>query len=271
MRASSDSSLVTLDVCDCTFAIRCGESATAAIVRRVFGAFLTTETAAPLVAYHVARANHRGYRIEGAESAATVSDVDGLLYHLDKDITLTLQHRRRDLLFVHAAVIARGGRAIVLPAASGTGKSTLTLAAVRSGFDYLSDELAPIDAEGLSVSPFPRALCLKSPPPAPYLLPARTIQIDRRFHVPLHRVLLSAAKSVRLGALVFLRRDGGFRGLRPVTAATAAAMLTAHTLNGRAHSGFGLDAAIRLGRELPSFELDITDLRQATRGLDSVM
>ncbi len=41
---------------------------------------------------------------------------------------------------VHAGVVAIDGRAIVIPAASGTGKTTLTAACLHAGFDYLSDE-----------------------------------------------------------------------------------------------------------------------------------
>ncbi|NJM39802.1 MAG: hypothetical protein HC853_03025, partial [Anaerolineae bacterium] len=37
-----------------------------------------------------------------------VDDADGLLFHIDKDITISLQHQRRDLFFIHAAAVARG-------------------------------------------------------------------------------------------------------------------------------------------------------------------
>lgn len=50
----------------------------------------------------------------------------------------------------HAAVLERGGRAVVLPAPPGSGKSTLTAALAQRGWRLLSDELALLDArEGL--------------------------------------------------------------------------------------------------------------------------
>lgn len=50
----------------------------------------------------------------------------------------------------HAAVLERGGRAVVLPAPPGSGKSTLTAALAQRGWRLLSDELALLDSrEGL--------------------------------------------------------------------------------------------------------------------------
>lgn len=45
----------------------------------------------------------------------------------------------------HAAVLERGGRALVLPAPPGSGKSTLTAALAQRGWRLMSDELALLD------------------------------------------------------------------------------------------------------------------------------
>lgn len=54
-------------------------------------------------------------------------------------------------LLIHAAVVERGGRAVVLPAPPGSGKSTLCAALVQRGWRLLSDEIAivPLQTEGL--------------------------------------------------------------------------------------------------------------------------
>ena len=65
-------------------------------------------------------------------------------------------------LFVHAGVVAWRGRAILLPGASGVGKTTLVRSLLELGASYLSDEYALIDDEGL-VHPFPRRLRLRRP------------------------------------------------------------------------------------------------------------
>jgi HprK-related kinase A len=65
-------------------------------------------------------------------------------------------------LLVHAAVVERGGRAIILPAPPGSGKSTLCAALVARGFRLLSDELALIDIDRGTLIPLPRPISLKT-------------------------------------------------------------------------------------------------------------
>lgn len=50
--------------------------------------------------------------------------------------------------FVHAGAVAWKGRAIVIPGASGYGKSRLVEALVRAGATYYSDEYAVFDSDG---------------------------------------------------------------------------------------------------------------------------
>ncbi len=68
----------------------------------------------------------------------------------------------RHILVVHAGVVvAPDGNAVVLPAVSGGGKTTLTAALVRAGFDFLSDEMMAIDPASRQVLPVPRSLFVK--------------------------------------------------------------------------------------------------------------
>ncbi|KQP47756.1 aldolase [Pseudorhodoferax sp. Leaf274] len=50
-------------------------------------------------------------------------------------------------LLIHAAVLERNGRAVILPGDPGAGKSTLTAALALSGWRLLSDEIALIDRD----------------------------------------------------------------------------------------------------------------------------
>jgi hypothetical protein len=49
--------------------------------------------------------------------------------------------KRRGLFFLHAGCVSIEGQGAILPGQSGKGKSTLTLALVRKGFDFLGDDV----------------------------------------------------------------------------------------------------------------------------------
>jgi hypothetical protein len=63
-------------------------------------------------------------------------------------------------VFLHAGVVAWRGKALVIPAPSYSGKSTLTAELVRRGALYYSDEYAILDRKG-RVSPFPKMISIR--------------------------------------------------------------------------------------------------------------
>jgi HprK-related kinase A len=65
-------------------------------------------------------------------------------------------------LILHAAVLERGGRALILPSPSGSGKSTLCAALLFSGWRLLSDELTLISPADGCIVPHPRPVSLKN-------------------------------------------------------------------------------------------------------------
>jgi len=75
---------------------------------------------------------------------------------------LTSFHRGiRIMAMIHAGVVACGGKALILPATTQGGKSTLTAALIHAGYRYLSDDTAPIDGPSGLVFPFPLGLSLR--------------------------------------------------------------------------------------------------------------
>ncbi len=61
----------------------------------------------------------------------------------------------------HAGAVAREGKALLLPAASGSGKSTTTAGLLRRGFQLLSDEIGALEIETERVAVYPRSLSLR--------------------------------------------------------------------------------------------------------------
>jgi hypothetical protein len=69
---------------------------------------------------------------------------------VESELALFASERLAGLVAVHAAVIVRGSKALVVPGASGAGKSSLCVAAAAAGAQILTDEYALVDpASGL--------------------------------------------------------------------------------------------------------------------------
>ena len=66
------------------------------------------------------------------------------------------------LYYIHAGVVGKDGVCVLLPAAPGSGKSSLTAALTHRGFRYFSDEVALIEPGTFMVNPMPLAFCAKS-------------------------------------------------------------------------------------------------------------
>ena len=66
------------------------------------------------------------------------------------------------LFYIHAGVVGMDESCMLLPAAAGSGKSSLTAALSHGGFRYFSDEVALIERTTFKVPPVPLAICVKS-------------------------------------------------------------------------------------------------------------
>lgn len=64
--------------------------------------------------------------------------------------------RATDYHLIHAGAVAWGNQALIFPAVSESGKTTLCLSLVRQGFKFLSDEIACLHRNRGVVEPFPR-------------------------------------------------------------------------------------------------------------------
>ncbi|HEY3997747.1 MAG TPA: hypothetical protein VGO93_02700, partial [Candidatus Xenobia bacterium] len=78
------------------------------------------------------------------------------------DLGTFLADHAVDRILVHAGVVGWRGRAMLFPATSQGGKSTMVEYLVRHGAEYYSDEYAAIDPVG-RVHPWPRWLSLRQP------------------------------------------------------------------------------------------------------------
>lgn len=116
---------------------------------------------------------------------------------LEGGMNWCISNRAHSYLIVHAAVLERQGRAVILPAPPGSGKSTLTAAlAGKGGWRLLSDELTLIELESGLLVPNPRPISLKNAS----IDIIRNYLPDAVFSTPVHDTLKGTVAHLRAPA-----------------------------------------------------------------------
>lgn len=90
---------------------------------------------------------------------------------LEWGMNLVIALRSHRYLMLHAAVLARDGKALLMPAEPGFGKSTLCAALAHRGWELYSDEFGLLTPEDGRFIPVPRPVALKN----------ESIEVIRRF------------------------------------------------------------------------------------------
>ena len=88
--------------------------------------------------------------------------IDMAVPMLEWSINWCAATRANQYVMIHAAVLERDGRALVLPGITGAGKSTLCAGLAFRGWRLLSDEFALIRPADGQVDPWPRPISLKN-------------------------------------------------------------------------------------------------------------
>jgi hypothetical protein len=265
MNPPAEGASLSLEVLGQRVHVACADAAASAVLRANFGAMIAASgPGGHDFRYRIERGPQSSFTLarDAAEPRAC-ADLGDLAFALEKDLTIELQLRRRELFFLHAAALEWQGRAVLVAGASGNGKSTTAWALLHRGFRFLSDELAPLELDTMTVHAFPHALCLKHDPPPPYALPDDAIRLGPRVHVPPHALPGSAATGPHGLAAVFLvayRPGLAAPQLREIGRAEAGARLYVCALNPLAHVNEGLDAAVRIAERTPCFAVDAAEL-----------
>ena len=248
-----------LRVLNCDIAVRCGDEVSSDLLRESYSAFLLpAETEiVPALVYDVSFNGHAdGWTMRRDEVAIHCRDGYDLIYEFEKDMTQRVQLLRPDLFFIHGAALSEAERCVIISGESGSGKSSLAWFMSHNGFDYLSDELAPVDPAVLQVEPYPHALCLKNEPLSEPALPASTLYTGVTLHVPAYELPTRALdRPCPLGLLIFI--EGSLNGrdlvVRAISSAESAARLYSNGLNQLSHRRHGLPVAVGIASGVSSY------------------
>lgn len=108
----------------------------------------------------VSDANGATYLFRNGEQISYDTGTSRFFKFFDSILRITVAEFAVGWVFIHAGVVAWQNKAIVLPANSFRGKTTLVTELVKAGAEYYSDEYAVLDANGL-VHPYARKLSIR--------------------------------------------------------------------------------------------------------------
>ena len=122
--------------------------------------FLNTDADAEHEFWYSWNQNSRDSLYKNEETVSRRARRDDLLESLGSAVRIAVAEYAVGRVFIHAGVVGWKGKAIIIPARSFKGKSTLTAELVRQGALYYSDEYAVLDKKA-RVHPFPKELSLR--------------------------------------------------------------------------------------------------------------
>ncbi len=182
--------------------------------------------------------------------------------------------RFNQYVLLHAGTLAHSGRAVLMPALPGSGKSTLTAAMMLNGFRLLSDEFGVLDPVDGCLRPMLKPVALKN----------RSIDVIRRFspdavfgpvfpktrkgdvaHLAPDVASVRAAHEAAKPALVIFPQyvDGANLELVPQTPEHAFARLAFNSFNYGLLGPVGFHAVADLVQSCPAYALRYSRLEEA--------
>lgn len=188
-----------------------------------------------------------------------------------------IKSSRDQYYLLHSAVLVKRGKAVLLPGISKSGKSTISIALLKDGFKYLSDEIAAINLSTLRVTGFPGAIAMREktlslfPNLEPEINHLRYQLLNsgkvREIHygIPSGRNLASMNKSFPISVIVFPqynpKGDTFLSEIKPRSVAIFDLMQC--SINQRRLKDRGFKTAARLIRQTKCYNLQTKDLAKA--------
>jgi HprK-related kinase A len=201
---------------------------------------------------------------------------------LEWGLNWCIAQRLNTHLVLHAGVVERGGRAVILPALPGAGKSTLVAALSARGYRLLSDEFGVMGLDNSKLLPLLKPVALKGASigvirefaPASVLGPVfpKTRKGDVAHVAPPTGSTTRRHEAAEAALVLFPQFETGARlELEPFPRARAFAKISANSFN---YGLLGRSAFVALGRLVQScdiYRITYGDLGEAIATIDELL
>ncbi len=143
--------------------IECADELSASLVDFLFGTVPAKGSADPHIHYSLEYdSTADSYHLDSDHAHdKKIAPRGRMAHHLMERVTYHLADRSSGGMVLHAACLEKDGAALLLPANSGAGKSSLTVWLALHGWHYLTDELAFLPESSSQIQGFTRPVHLK--------------------------------------------------------------------------------------------------------------
>jgi hypothetical protein len=234
-----------------------------ATIRTIFGPAVIPEARRSIGLVKVIHGSH-GFTIETAEGSEDIIDTLATLpAHLKHVVHGFFVRSRRDLLWLHAAAVAKDGKAILVLGESGQGKSTISTKLVDHGWRLLSDDNAPVS--GITVLPYFQ-MPVRRLPVIGALTPAELRDAPREtVQLPVGSICRTGMPVVRN---IFVKFKGsGIGEVVPIRPAEAGLALLKHSVSFHKGHDATLEKVSTLAQRVSSYELIYGDSDRAVEAI----
>jgi hypothetical protein len=251
--------------------VRCAIDAEPALAQQIAetvmpGCVRTRASGAPQAAFGVKESGGAFVFHRGRRRLWEVETEAELIPWVESEVVNWLLSRFRRLVHVHASVVERSGRAVVIAGAPDCGKTSLACALGLAGWNVMGDEVALIRPRDRRVFAFPRAMLVKSGTarrlPELRDVPARTVWLEKgaervRYVAP--RRFGRARASARIEAVVFpewTRQES----VSEIGELDALERLLRCTMNAEGAAGRAVKGCVEVVRQTRAFRLGVAKL-----------
>lgn len=205
--------------------------------------------------------------IEAAAPSLTVSHI---LWDVNRRAVAASSSR---YLLVHASAAEHSGSALLFPASTESGKTTLVAALVEAGLGYLTDEVVAIEPETLTVIPYPKALSLDPGSWVvlqnldPHLNALEATYAGNQWQVDPHAIRMGSVAGPCPPRFVVLPsyQVGSTTSLTSLETPEAVVALAQNSFNLPEHGQVALESYAAIAQQSRCFRLTVGDLGEACR------
>lgn len=207
-----------------------------------------------------------GYFMQAGETVQeTIREELWLLQAVKYEVVTGLIAARSDLLWFHAGAVVNDQGAIVVAGPGGSGKSTLVTHLYNQGWDYLSDDVIPLDLTTGKILPFPQT-------PRVRQNTGELVPSDRLAEVPKVEVILERDRvcweAVEVRAIVFAKYDPDTSAqISPCSPGTSALELLRNCINFSDHKQVAMQQVSELSRQVLVFQANFDQVEDVVYSL----